>query len=226
MDRPLAACGIAGLTLALALTTTGCASDNTNLQAQMAASAAWDAASGSPAVASAASATGTAGGAAASTSTAGATAAGAKTAAATAATPGGKTAAAATVIKLGDPGLVGDWTLTVIGADKQPLDPKGNPAPSGSAVLQIDATAANNSKAPMKSPIGDYQLVDSAGTAMKLAPSDPGMGYNEGTGADAVAAGSEAAFSIAYLVPSSAKGLTFVFTPSAGAKATAKVTIP
>ena len=214
MDRPLAVCGIAGLTLALALTTTGCASDNSNLQAQMAASAAWDAASGSPAVASAASATGTAGGAAASTSTAGATAAGAKT------------AAAATVIKLGDPGLVGDWTLTVIGADKQPLDPKGNPAPSGSAVLQIDATAANNSKAPMKSPIGDYQLVDSAGTAMKLAPSDPGMGYNEGTGADAVAAGSEAAFSIAYLVPSSAKGLTFVFTPSAGAKATAKVTIP
>jgi hypothetical protein len=227
MNRSFALAAAAALGLTLTLALSGCAAENPSVQATAAANAAWDAAGGIPASTTAgtpgAAVTAGTGGSAAAT----AAATGSSTkAAGTGAAAGVKTAAGVTTAKVNEPALVGDWTLTVVGADKQPQDPKGNPAPAGSAILQIDATAANNSKAAMKSPGGDYKLVDSAGTAMKLAASDPGMGYNEGTGVDAVAPGTESAFSMAYVVPSGATGLTFVFTPSTGSKGTLKVTIP
>ena len=225
MNRSFALSAAAALGLTLTLAVSGCAAENPSVQATAAANAAWDAAGGIPAATTTATpvagATGGDAGSASSTAVAVAAVAKGGAAAATA-----KTAAAVATAKINEPALVGDWTLTVVAADKQPLDPKGNPAPSGSVILQIDATAANNSKAAMKSPGGDYKLVDSTGAAMKLAPSDPGMGYNEGTGVDAVAPGTEAAFTTVYLVPASAKGLTFVFTPTTGSKGTLKVTIP
>ena len=225
MDRRMARAVSATLAVALCVPLAGCAAENPRMQSAAAASA-WNAASDSAAAVGTTTQTPAA-------AAQGATATAAVTASATsaastakaAAPAAGKAGAAAVTAGVNDPKVVGDWTITVVAADLQPLDPKGNAAPSGKEILQIDTTAANNSKAPLKSPGGDYQLLDSSGAALKLAASDPGMGYNEGTGADAVAVGTEATFSMAYVVPAGAKGLTYVFTPSTGSKGTLKVKI-
>jgi len=223
MKRRFARSVATTIAISLTLALWGCATETPKTDAASNA-AAWDAAA-----AGAQSASGTVEATAVpvTSESAGATSAAAPAAAAAAGAKG--TAAAGTqakVASVNSPTLVGSWTITVVGADRQPLDPKGNAASSGQTILQIDTTAANNSTTPLKSPPGDYKLVDSAGTAMKLASSDPGMGYNEGTGADPVAVGTEAMFSMAYVVPSGAKGFTLVFAPSTGAKGVLKVSIP
>ena len=231
MNRPLSALAVGVLAVTLSIATAGCAADNPAMKSLTTAHAAWDAAAASAALAatvttgeqgsapSGASAAATSSDSPAAVAAGKGTAVAAKQAVAT-------TGSQALTAKVNQPALIGDWTLTVVAADKQPLDPKGNAVPAGKAILQIDVTTANNSKTPMKTPASDFQLVDSSGAAMSPAASDPGMGYNEGSGADPVAAGTESMFSMSYIVPASAGNLTFVFNPSSGAKGTLKVAIP